>query len=313
MTLPNFFIAGAPKAGTDELYYALDQHPQIFMSPLKEPCYFSSEIRSQAYPARLRRHAEQMESATRKYLDQGMPGKRFGGIITTLDDYQRLFEGAKDAKAIGEGSVCYLWSASAPAAIASALPHARIIIVLMDPAERAFHQYLKSLSDGTVSHSFSTHLEEAFRKSEELNFDQHLLAFGSYFAQVRRYMEHFPAEQLHISLYEDGLADYREWFSCVLSFLEVEKDFIPQKVEVPSEPLVPRLVGISNASWFRTFRRIAGSVAPRRAKQFARRLLARSVLPTLQPQDRAILVDYYRQDVLKLQELIRRDLSMWLR
>ena len=42
--LPNCFLVGAPKAGTTSLYHDLDQHPQISMSPLKEPHYFAEEI-----------------------------------------------------------------------------------------------------------------------------------------------------------------------------------------------------------------------------------------------------------------------------
>ena len=40
MTLPDFFIIGAPKAGTTALHAALEAHPQIFMSPVKEPKFF---------------------------------------------------------------------------------------------------------------------------------------------------------------------------------------------------------------------------------------------------------------------------------
>jgi hypothetical protein len=43
MTLTNFLIAGAPKAGTDLLYYQLDQNPDVFMSPLKEPNFSAAE------------------------------------------------------------------------------------------------------------------------------------------------------------------------------------------------------------------------------------------------------------------------------
>jgi hypothetical protein len=313
MTLPNFFIVGAPKAGTDELYYALDQHPQIYMSPLKEPCYFSSEIRPQYFHPSLRRQAGLNAAATRKYLDDGMLEKRFGGIISELSDYQRLFSSAKDAKAIGEGSVCYLWSPSASPAIASAVPHARIIIILMDPAERAFHQYLKSLSDGTVSHSFRTHLNAARHYSSELSLYHPFLDFGNYFEQVSRFMHHFPAQQLHISLYEDTRANYRTWFSGLLSFLEVDNRFIPEEVEVPSKPHVPRFPGVGHALGFNKVREVAGPLLPPRVRKFAKRLMSRKNLPELDPQDRAILIDYYRQDIRKLQDLIGRDLSAWLR
>jgi hypothetical protein len=313
MPLPNFFIVGAPKAGTDELYYDLDQHPEIYMSPLKEPCYFSPEVRPQFFQPSLREQAELAAAATRKYLDGGMEHKRFGGIISDPADYQRLFDRVTNQRAIGEGSVCYLWSPSASAAIASAVPHARIIIVLMDPAERAFHQYLKSLSDGTVGHSFHKHLELAMHHTSELGVYHPFLAFGNYFDQVRRYRKHFPAPQLHISLYEDALADHQAWFSSLLSFLEVDSHFVPRQVKVPSKPRVPRFIGLSHSLRTPAFKKIMGPLLPERLKTYAKQLMARNSLPDLLPQDRAILVDYYREDILRLQDLIARDLSAWLR
>ena len=42
--LPNFFIVGAAKSGTTSLYHHLCQHPDIFMSPVKEPHYFSRDV-----------------------------------------------------------------------------------------------------------------------------------------------------------------------------------------------------------------------------------------------------------------------------
>jgi Sulfotransferase family len=33
---PNFFIVGTPKAGTTSLYHYLEEHPDIYMSPVKE-------------------------------------------------------------------------------------------------------------------------------------------------------------------------------------------------------------------------------------------------------------------------------------
>ena len=54
--LPNFFIVGAPKAGTTSLYHYLDQHPQAYMSAIKEPHFFAAEIRPENFDAELRRH-----------------------------------------------------------------------------------------------------------------------------------------------------------------------------------------------------------------------------------------------------------------
>src|SRR5690242_14321398 len=53
--LPNFFIIGAPKAGTTSIYHYLDQHPAVFMSAIKEPHFFADEIREEHCEPELRR------------------------------------------------------------------------------------------------------------------------------------------------------------------------------------------------------------------------------------------------------------------
>ena len=108
--LPNFFIVGAPKAGTTSLYHHLDQHPQIYMSPLKEPCYFSSELRPENYTEELQPWITREIQALQQYLAGPMTEKRFGGLVSEWDDYIKLFRNAAGAHTIGEASVCYLWS-----------------------------------------------------------------------------------------------------------------------------------------------------------------------------------------------------------
>lgn len=278
MPLPNFFIVGAPKAHTDELFYDLEQHPEIYMSPLKEPCFFSNEVRPPGFTPELRALGEQMAERTHRWIAEGAQGKRFGGIVERESDYRRLFDAAREEKALGEGSVCYLSSPTAAGAIANALPEARIIVVLMDPAERAFRQYLKSLADGNVSHSFAEHLDAACKAPKQFSPLYPFLELGEYSAQVQRFMFHFPAHQLHISFYEDATGNEAAWFRSVLRFLGVDEGFRPQVVDVPSRP-----------------------------KFFNREE------PVLKAEERERLVAIYRDDVLKLQDLIERDLSAWLR
>ena len=315
MTLPNFFIVGAPKAGTDDLYYQLDRHPQIYMSPLKEPCFFSSEVRAENFEESLQAHARVATESTREYLKAGAPKKRFGGIVTSLEDYERLFLRVQGERAIGEGSVCYLWSTSAAAAIAQRIPRARIIIVLMDPAERAFHQYLKSFSDGNVSHSFHTHLELAFReKGEKMSIYSPFLAFGEYAEQVQRYMARFPQEQIHISFYEDREGDPSGWFKGILTFLEVENSFVPGPVEVPSKPHFAHANLLGKSINQLRFRPALGKIVSSRWKSRIKEFLYQSdATPAFAQEDRAGLVRFYRDDIFKLQEIVGRDLSAWLR
>ena len=96
--LPNFFIAGAPKAGTTSLYHYLDQHPEIYMSPIKEPCYFSSELRPEHYSEELQPWINREKHALKEYLDGPILEKRFGGLVSEWEDYVKLFRNAQGAE-----------------------------------------------------------------------------------------------------------------------------------------------------------------------------------------------------------------------
>lgn len=271
---PTFFIVGAPKAGTDALYYELNQHPEIYMSPLKEPCYFSSEIRPKQFIPELQDHMREQLRSTKQYTRGNMREPRFGGIVSDWRSYLRLFQGARSETALGEGSVCYLWSKSAPRAIASRLPHSKIIIILMDPALRAFAQYRKSVSQGYVRHNFREHLERCLRNSDDrFSLFHPFLEFGMYGQQVKRYISVFPSEQISVSLYEDVRRNYRQWFAQILTFLGVSKSFAPARFGPDENEELDSAV--------------------------------------LQPADRALLVDYYRNDILELEQLMSRNLTSW--
>lgn len=314
MKLPNFFIVGAPKAGTDELYYHLDQHPQIYMSPLKEPCFFSDEVRIENFSEELKPAANAAAQSLSTYLGDGAVQRRFGGIVTSIEDYHHLFTGVRDEVAIGEGSVSYLWSSSAASLIAKTIPHARIIIVLMDPAERAFHQYLKSFSDRNVTHSFHIHLELALRdRQDQINIYHPFLSFGNYTEQIRRFKKRFPSNQIHLSLYEDLQFDYLSWFRSVLTFLQVDNTFVPQPVIVPSTPHFSRFDQVGKSGRLESFGFLSKLIPrPLKSKLKYSRYL-RKEKPSLSPEDREILVSYYRENIFKLEDLIGRDLSAWLR
>src|SRR5574342_495098 len=43
MTLPNFIMIGVAKAGTTSFFHYLDQHPQIFVTPIKATNFFGYE------------------------------------------------------------------------------------------------------------------------------------------------------------------------------------------------------------------------------------------------------------------------------
>src|SRR5947208_3535630 len=102
-------------------------------------------MRPQNFEPAYRQRIQEKINELRAHLHGSASGQPPSGITTDWDDYVRLFRGVTTEKAIGEGSVSYLWSKTAPAAIHSTIPGAKIVAILRDPAERAFSQYLQDL------------------------------------------------------------------------------------------------------------------------------------------------------------------------
>jgi len=312
--LPNFFIVGAPKAGTTAIYRYLDQHPQIYMSPIKEPCYFASEIRpenfSEEIQPRIRREMRQL----REYLQGPMTTKRFSGLIVERTDYLRLFQNVRDEKAIGEASVCYLWSEAAPGSISSAIPEAKIIMILRDPAERAFSQYAHVVSGGQVKMSFREYLEASLRHSGgKFTPVYPFLEFGMYYEQVKRYLDSFSSDRIRIYFYDDYRRNPLTVLRDIFDFLSVDATFVPDTSEKHLEPSIPRFVATAYLlKRYGVWRRATDLVPP----ALRRRLRAAVFRPrkslVLEKRERAYLAEYYREDVQKLSTLLGRDLGGWL-
>ena len=304
---PNFFIVGAPKAGTTSLYHYLDQHPQIYMCPVKEPCHFASEVMPENV-------SPQYRSSWLAANEQGGTAgeKRFSGYVPDWSDYLRLFEGATDQTAIGEASVCYLWSPTAAKNIAARLPDARIVALLRHPIERAWSQYLHGVANGYITKSFRQHIEACLQsRGDEFTPAFPFLEFGLYTGQIRAYFDLFPRQNVQVCLYQDGLsAIVHELFH----FLNVDPDF---PVNFATRHLDSASAGVPNAV-YRGLRKSGlweplRHLAPRRARASLRRLVfrKREVAP-MEEADRRFLCHYYREDVLSLSKLLDRDLSSWL-
>lgn len=86
----------------------LSQHPDIYMSPVKEPNFFVAEGNAVPYEGP---HGPVME------------------WVTTFDDYVALFRKVSTERAIGEASVLYLYSPRAAARICQRIPEARPIVL----------------------------------------------------------------------------------------------------------------------------------------------------------------------------------------
>ncbi len=312
--LPNFFLAGAPKAGTTSLYHYLLQHPSIYMSPIKEPSFFASEVRRENFAPRFQAGLEREAQDLRIYLDGPLDTGRFGGIVADWGDYCRLFRNVRGQTAIGEASVCYLWSPTAARNIAQRIPDARILVLLRDPSERAFSQYLHGVTNGVIRCSFRQHIEQGLRHKPGL-FDPHypFLEFGFYAEQLERYFDSFPRKQIHIHLYEDYRRDTPAVLAGILRFLEVDPG-VPLDTKLRHlQAQVPRALPFADmlkrsGIWQRGRR-----LLPSSARSAIKRLIYRQRQSlVMDPADQVFLRNYYRADVEKLEGLLGRDLRAWL-
>jgi Sulfotransferase family len=302
MTMPNFFIIGAQKAGTTSLYHYLNQHPQVYMSPVKEPFFFSHRIDP----------------------DGQVVKERFGGPVrerkpklANLDEYRALFEGVEDEKAIGEASPLYHYAPGTAERIKKFVPEAKAIALLRNPADRAYSAFLYAVRIGSEPLTdFGRALrEEENRIRAHWHYSLHYRNRGYYYAQIKRYYEVFGRERVGVWLYEDLKDDPVGVAQSVFRFLGVDDAFIPDTSSKYNPALVPKgetgrvAIRVMNATL-----PVVGKVVPsaHKVRRLVNRRMLTDELPPIDPEIRRDLLEGYREDILKLQALIGRDLSAWL-
>jgi hypothetical protein len=312
---PNFFVVGAGKAGTTSLYHYLQQHPHIYMSPVKEPCFFASELRAGNLSKDFARHVERQTRDLPRYLGDGLPVKPLGWLVSDWDDYLRLFQKVRDEKAIGEATASYLWSETAAANIHARIPHARIIMILRDPGERAFSQYMHQLAEGLTRYTFSEQIQRGVGAGgRELSILHPFLEVGLYYRQVQRYLELFPREHIRICWYEDDWRQPARMLADLFAFLKVDTTFVPDTSRRSLAQRAPRIAALNYVLKKSNIWPSVKGLVPPSLRARLRAMAFRGGRPAIMdPKDRQFLIEYYREDVLKLSSLLERDLSRWLR
>jgi len=241
--------------------------------------------------------------------------------IVDIEDYHALFEKVTKETAIGEASHSYLYQPKAPGRIFSYAPYMKLIAILRSPAERAFSHYSQMVRDGREPiASFELALkEEEARVREGWWPDFHYVQIGLYHDQIKRYYDLFDPDQIKVYLYEDLTSDPLGVVRDIFRFLDVDDAFVPEANVRYNASGIPknRALHLSLQKLRRT-RSVVERIVPER--QFRRLLRVGSALhnrnlekPRLLPEARKRVIDeYFREDTLKLQPLLERDLSAWL-
>ncbi|WP_340110474.1 sulfotransferase [Pikeienuella sp. HZG-20] len=300
MTMPNYLIIGAAKAGTTSLRTYLDQHPEVFVTARGEPSFFAHEGETLTFSG---------------------PGDEdwADSFITDLGAYQSLFDGAEGYKAVGEISPRYLYFERAPERIAHHAPDARLIAILRHPVDRAYSHFLMNRSRGcepaeTLSEAID---KEAERAVQGWGWDWRYVGAGLYHGQLERYYARFPGERIKVFLYED-LKRPDAFFSELFTFLGVDPDFRPdtsvrhRTASHPKNYALQHLVKQESAA-----KAIFKRLVPKDARARARKWVASWNATTperLAPEVRHDLFErYFAEDCRRLEPMIGRSLATWFR
>jgi hypothetical protein len=288
---PNLFVIGAAKAGTTALYHLLESHPQIFLPRIKEPHFFSNDL--------------VFKEGLQWYVDTH-------------------FRNAAGFPARVDATPHYLYYRKAAERIAEILPssHHRFIVMLRNPVDRAYSLYWNMVHEGHETESFQDAVaKEADRSSaatEELGTVRHqYLDSGRYAAQLSNWFEIFDRERFLIILDEDLAADPSDVMERVSRFAGIPDTHKPIQGTRANAAGQPRSRFIQR--YFRRpdrFRHVLGKLVPFHFK----RALVTAILernrrsfqyPPMTDETRASLIDYFRQDLQHLEQLIDRPLRHW--
>jgi len=278
--VPDFFLVGAPRSGTTSMYTYLKQHPEIYLSVLKEPHFFSTDL----------------SRPPQAVADESL--------------YRGLFAGAEDEKRLGEGSVWYLESRDAPHAIRGFSPSARILVMLRNPVDMMAS--LHALYTRTGNEEILD-FEEALGAQEERARGERIPA-GAYFPEgliytraatfaekLGRYFEVFGRDRVHVVVFDDFASEPLRVYRETLEFLEVDPGFVPELDLARAAQLIRS----------RVLRQL--HTTPQEIRDKMKGGGRRHTVPRTgpSPELRSRLRQACAPDVKALGELLGRDLSAW--
>lgn len=281
------------KCGTTSLYHYLRQHPQIFMTVNKEPNFFSNKY-------------------VMKYSHG--PGYQFRGV--SEKEYHELFSKVKKEKAIGEASTNYIYCPEACKQIKKLIPDVKLIAMLRNPADRAYSAYMHISRDKyePVTDFASALREEKNRILACWEPLWHYKNGGFYYKQLKNYYDLFDRNNIRVYIFEEFIQNPILVVKDIFKFLDVEESFIPNismKYNVTGIPKSKFLEGIILKKYL--LKKILKLLIPRKNRIYLRSLvkLMNTKKSPCPPDIRKQLLEEFQEDILQLEDLIQRDLSLW--
>jgi hypothetical protein len=294
----NTFIIGAPRSGTTSIHEYLSQHPNVFMSRLKEPRYF-------AY-----------KDEVVNYQGPADPVTFNRSTITDREEYVNLFRGVNGEKIVGETSPIYMYRADVAAEnIARAVDDPRIIAILRNPVDRAYSDFLNMVRLAREPNlDFRSALE---KENERIEKDWSPFYYytekGMYACQLEHYYDLFDKSKIKVFLFGDLVEDTQGIMDQIINFLGIETRELDlnrkhNRSRFPKLQLIHKIASYPSVKSARgLFRGPVWNLI-----DWMRRQNLTDETPKLSASTRTRLEDKFRTEIKHLQNLIDRSLDHWL-
>lgn len=294
--LPNFIVVGFPKSGSTALHYYLENHPEIFMPLKKELHFFSSD-------KLLKLNKGPGDKEVKKFM------------ITSLSDYKKIYKNVKHEKAIGEVSPSYINHPDRIPLIKKTLGEPKIIIILRDPINRAYSNYLHLLREKREDLPFLEALKKEDTRIKEKYSDFWYYKFNStYFEKVDQFKKSF--KDVYLLTQEELNNNTKETVKSIYSFLGVTIK-TPDNLNIRynagglyKDNLITNLI-LKQSLIKSTLKKII-PITPK-MKNLKERFMLRfhKKAPQISEEEENFLVEKFKNDVIKLNSFYDVNTSNW--